>query len=344
MKKVKKQPLPLIGLPNNDKLLVQKSRKLNMLWSSDYTLPEFKILEVYMARINAQDSSKTAVRFSKGELERILGVEKLNLPDLQKRLVHLLNPITIVGDNGEHLLVLNLFEFADCHQDKNGLWQIDLQCTQKARSYFFNLKSYFQYQLNAVVNLTSKTSYLLFQYVESRRLQKTGVAVTTWEESVDSLRRHLGVDGVKTYNEFFRFNGFVLKKAVDELREKAHLDISYLPIKQGRGVTRVEFTVGNTPLNMSGSVHIDAVDDLQGFTDAEKETIRNRLQGDFDLLDEAYEAFIRMEKIKIQAGKPLDNRCSYFCAIISKIRGTARKKEKEKFYSDWAEFMKDTGL
>ena len=52
--------------PDIDYLVAQKSRPLLALWQSSLTLAEFKILDVYLGRINSRDSEHRTVVFSKG--------------------------------------------------------------------------------------------------------------------------------------------------------------------------------------------------------------------------------------------------------------------------------------
>ena len=78
----KKKIEPITGVPNEDKLTVQKSLPLFALWQSDLTLSEFKILDTYLSRIDSHKPDKRAVMLEKGELEAILGVQKINKKDL----------------------------------------------------------------------------------------------------------------------------------------------------------------------------------------------------------------------------------------------------------------------
>ena len=87
MQKCKKVPIipdyEGMGInPNNAE--IQKSRPLQSLSETDLTLPEFKILDAYLARINSHDSNKRTVRLEKGELEKALGVSEIKQDDLEK--------------------------------------------------------------------------------------------------------------------------------------------------------------------------------------------------------------------------------------------------------------------
>lgn len=65
-----------ISFDPETKLTVQKSLPLFLLWRSDLTLAEFKILDVYLSRIDSRNPNRRVVRFEKRELEKILGALK----------------------------------------------------------------------------------------------------------------------------------------------------------------------------------------------------------------------------------------------------------------------------
>ena len=90
------QNLPdYIGIPLNEKLIVQKSNPLRSLSETGMSLVEFKILDAYLSRIDSHEPDRRFVRFGKGELERLLGVTKISKKDLSDRLDGLFRVVTI---------------------------------------------------------------------------------------------------------------------------------------------------------------------------------------------------------------------------------------------------------
>ena len=75
----------------------------------------------------------------RGELEKILGVKKINNQDLKIRLKHLMGNVIELPDESikKGVRLVTLFEEAVAEQDDYGLWQVKLECTQKAMKYFF---------------------------------------------------------------------------------------------------------------------------------------------------------------------------------------------------------------
>lgn len=220
-------------------LTVQKSNPLQTLSETSMTLPEFKILDAYLSRINSHDEEARFVRFEKGKLEEILGVSRIPKDELEKRLQNLFQVVRIEDSSKKRgFKLISLFEEAKCEQDDNGLWQIDLACTPSAMEYIFNIDNigYLRYRLANVIDLTSRYSYILYLYLERNRFRRQ------WEVSVDELKKILNCTG-ESYNAFKVFNDRVLKMCYKELTKKTDLNYTYEPQKKGRRVTSIKFTV-----------------------------------------------------------------------------------------------------
>jgi len=223
-----------------DNLLVQKSNPLLSLSETGLTLAEFKILDAYLGRINSHVPEKRFIRFEKGEIERLLGVVKINAPDLEKRVNNLFQTIKIKDGNKRNgFTLIALFEKAECYQDEDGLWQVDLGASPSAMEYIFNPErlGYLRYSLRNVVKLTSRYSYVLFLYLEQNRHMHL-----SWEVPLDELKAILRctADSYKGYKEF---NDKILKKCHRELTEKTDCKFTYQPIKRGRTVKAIRFTL-----------------------------------------------------------------------------------------------------
>ena len=235
----KKAQIELIeGLPSIDKLTVEKSRPLTALWQSNMTLAQFKIIDVYLSRINPHKPEKKLVRFEKGEIEKLLGVDRIRKEVLDKRLDGLWRGIRVDHPDLNGFRKVGLFEVADCTKGEDGLWVIELECTQKAMKYIFNIEAigYIRYKLRSIINLRSRYAYILFIYIEQNRFRKS------WTISVDDLRKMIGATE-KTYQQFFRFREKVLDRARNELLEKTEQRFTYSPVKAGKTVTAIRFEV-----------------------------------------------------------------------------------------------------
>lgn len=231
------------GLGRNDKdpqnWLVEKANPLQALSETSMTLPEFKILDAYLSRIDSHNDRKRMVRFEKGELEKLLGITRINNDDLKKRLRNMFQVVELRDpDKPKGFKLVQLFEETNAFQDEDGLWQVDLMCTASSYEYVFNIENrgYLRYRLKNVINLTSRYSYILFLYLDKNRYRKS------WDISLSDLKLLLNCSA-ETYNVFWRFNDLVLKKCYNELTEKTELKYTYEPIRSGRKVTKIRFTV-----------------------------------------------------------------------------------------------------
>ena len=244
----KRKKLPKIpdytGIPSHEyKLVVQKSNPLKTLSETGMSLVEFKILDAYLSRIDSHQPEKRFVRFEKGELEKILGVDRIRKEDLDARLEGLFKTVTIRDKyKNKGFTKIGLFERAEAKQDDDGLWQIDLVCTPSAMEYIFNIEvmGYLPYMLKNIIELTSRYSYVLYIYLESRRKSPMS---NTWKIDIEDLKQMLRCTS-DTYRSYKRFNDLVLKKCHKEITKKTNLLFSYQPIdKKGRRYTNIQFTI-----------------------------------------------------------------------------------------------------
>lgn len=224
---------------NHENMIVQKSNPLQSLSETGMSLSEFKILDAYLSRIDSHKPEARYIRFEKGELEKLLGVTKILQSDLEARLDGLFRTVTIKDNHkSKGFTKIALFEKAEANQDENGLWQVDLACTPSAMEYIFNIDTmgYLPYMLKNVIELTSRYSYILYLYLENNRFRKC------WCISLEELKKMLRCTA-DTYSQYYRFNDLILKKCHKELNEKTSIKYNYEPVKSGRKVTEIRFTL-----------------------------------------------------------------------------------------------------
>ncbi len=231
------EPIVGAGKDPENKLTVQKSIPLFSLWRSDMTLAEFKILDTYLSRINSREPLRRTVVFTKGELEGLLGVSKINKSDLTSRLNGLARFVELEKEDHK-IHKIALFEEVYGEIDENGLWSVKLTCTPTAMKYVFNVEKlgYLRYKLRCITSLTSRYTYVLFMYLESNRFRKS------WEVSLNELRELLNCTAER-YTTFKFFNAEVLKRCQAELQDKTECRFTYESVKTGRRVTSVRFTL-----------------------------------------------------------------------------------------------------
>jgi len=230
-------------LTYDTKLTVQKSLPLLELWKSDLTLAEFKILDIYLSKIDSHNPENRAVLFTKGELERLLGLTELKRGDLELRLKHLLGNVLSVPDlqDARHIKLIALFETAEARQSEDGLWTVRLECTQSAMRYFFNVEhlGYLRYKLRSITALASRYAYILFLYLEANRFRQS------WIIGLEDLKVLLNCSKEVAYTQYKRFNGDLLKRVQKEIHTKTSCRYTYEPVRSGHTVVAVKFTLEN---------------------------------------------------------------------------------------------------
>ena len=182
----------IYGIDITKKLTVQKSTPLLALYNSDYTLQEFKLLDTYISRIDSHNPDRKRVRIGKAELEKLYGVDRINTRVLKDRLVHFMSCVVSVPDKDfpEGFRLVTLFQEANVTKDKNGALVVDLECTDAAQKYFFNIEKigYLKYKLQNIASLNSRYSYIMYIYLESNRSHNR----TRWEESLENVKQMMG--------------------------------------------------------------------------------------------------------------------------------------------------------
>lgn len=228
----------IIGTGKNESnLTVIKSNPLFSLWKSNMSLPEFKILDTYLSRINPKDETKRTVMFTKGELEKLLGVTQIRKEDLSNRLNNLGRFVDVEGpDNKIHKIAL--FEEVYGSMDDSGQWVVQLTCTPSAMKYIFNVENlgYLRYKLQSITSISSRYTYIMFLYLEKNRYRKT------WNVDIKTLRELLNCNE-ELYEEYKYFNQRILKKCHREITEKTVCNYNYTPIKIGKRVAKIQFTL-----------------------------------------------------------------------------------------------------
>ena len=65
----------------------------------------------------------------------------------------------------------------------------------------------------------------------------------SWEVSLNELKERLGCTSTTTYNKFKYFNDLILKKCHQEINEKTDCKFDYEPVKRGRVIVAIRFTI-----------------------------------------------------------------------------------------------------
>ena len=148
---------------------------MQLLAQTNITLAEFKILDVYLSKIDSRKPENRMVVFPKGEMEKLLGVKRIHKKELLKRLRNLFQIVEIEDTEiPEEARLISLFEESVAKQGDDGQWIVRLTCTTAAMKYIFNIErlGYVRYSLHTILSLTSRYSYFLYTGIRVGRSTK----------------------------------------------------------------------------------------------------------------------------------------------------------------------------
>lgn len=221
--------------------VIMKSSAMLGLCSQNFSLMELKILDVYLSRINSRDPSRRTVVFSKNDLEEIFGIGQLKTSTVKAVFKHMMSEVAEIGDpsrkNGINLIAI--FETAKLMQQKDGICEVNLKCSESAATQIFNIENigYLQYKLRMIAHLRSRHSYVLYLYLERNRY--LGEWVAPYEALYRLIMYADETRGKKKAQDsltaeiplYKHFNQQVLKPAQMELAAQTDLRFHYEPVK-----------------------------------------------------------------------------------------------------------------
>lgn len=246
-------------------MTICKSQPFLALPQTKMTLLELKLFDIYLGKINPKDSTVTKVVFTKAELCKVLGVERINNEDLKKCLKTLMSSIVEVKGltkNGRsRTSLISLLSVADItYEDAHygNVATIELECSERAKQYIYNVDAvgYLRLNLARVLSFDNRNPYALFQYLNQNRFRGH------WEVDINDLKEYLGIPG--RYSDVKDFERWVLKPCKKEIEEKTDLRFKYEKIRVGRRIQKIKFQIIKKDIDTIDTLMIsdDPDDDL----------------------------------------------------------------------------------
>lgn len=316
----------------------------HILANSSMGLSELKILDAYIKKISSFPDGKMLVVLKKSELEEALGIEKINLTELSKRIDCLFEQrVPVMNGTIETLKDTPLFERCELKRDVYGIWTCYLLATSLGISSLFpeNVKRRIADRFDTAKKLTSRYSYLMYRYLDDCS------EMDEWEVDLEELK---GIIGCKkeSYDSFKAFNSIVMKKCQKEIFEVTGLLFDYELIRYIRKVVGIRFIVRNQEKDeariteaqneISRQQHKENIDFYNSacdneFSDDEIDLIISVLAGitipksnkgysvaQFDYLREKYISFKIYANKKQEDGSPIKHRFDYFLKMLKNER------------------------
>ncbi|MBE5851250.1 MAG: RepB family plasmid replication initiator protein [Lachnospiraceae bacterium] len=226
---------------------IEKRNDLNELRARQMTMQQLRFFAIYLSRINARDESTRRVSFPLQDFQKIMGLTRMSTASVENIKAAtrglLCQVVTIPKENGGYSQ-FQLFKECEVDQNSAGAWTVTIDAHDKALPLFFDFKEkYFIYDVGNVLRLASANQIRMYEILKQRQNMVQPVTIQLAE-----LRELLGVDP-GAYPEYNDFKKWVIDKAKKELAAQTDITFTYSPIRAGRKVAALEFTISKNAAN-----------------------------------------------------------------------------------------------
>lgn len=230
--------------------LIQKSR-------FSLSVQQQKIVLYLISQITQFDTDFKLYEFSIVDFCKVCGIDYesgKNYQDIKDAIQDIANKSIWVQLNEDDETLLRWIEKPYINK-KSGTIKIRLD--EDMKPFLLQLKENFtQYELLWTLHFKSKYTIRLYELIKSIHFRE--LENYTREYKLDELRRLLDAE---TYTTYQTFKTRVLIPAVNEINNYSDKNLSYEPLKRGRSVYSIRFTIGTK----------DALERLKLQSDIEKE-------------------------------------------------------------------------
>lgn len=210
--------------------IIQKSRY-------DLTLPQQRIVLFLISQVRPTDDSFKVYDFSIPEFCKLIGITGAgkNYIDLKAALKAVADQSIYVEEDGTEKLI----RWLDMVHIRKNSGTVQLRIHEEMRPYLLHLHSHFtRYELVWVLRFKSKYSPRLYEFLRSYHYNKLGVFERDFQ--IDELKRAVGGE---RYERWINFRQKVLEPSVSDINEFSDMVITWTPIKTGRQITGIHFTI-----------------------------------------------------------------------------------------------------
>ena len=230
--------------------LIQKSR-------FSLSIQQQKIVLFLISQVSQFDTDFRLYEFSIVDFCKVCGMDYesgQNYKNIKDAIQDIANKSIWVQLNEDEETLLRWIEKPYINK-KSGTIKIRLD--EDMKPFLLQLKENFtQYELLWTLHFKSKYTIRLYELIKSIHFRE--LETYTREYKLDELRRLLDAE---TYTTYQTFKTRVLIPAVNEINNYSDKNLSYEPLKRGRSVYSIRFTIGTK----------DALERLKLQSDIEKE-------------------------------------------------------------------------
>ena len=226
---------------NNEYPLISKSRLLLSMKDTNFSLNEYKLLELYLSRINPLDPTTARVVITVSEFCNVMGIKsgKVRESQLKNYTTNLLKNVVLFPRNeaGSAPIKGTLFSEAEYNAYENILVLVCSHAPEVYSMFFYTENTeYIQYPLKNILSFSSLYSYRLYM------LLKSNASLKIFTISIIALRNQLGVTPIR-YEVFKYFSQEILKKAIKEINTHTDMNVEYKRLTRNRIIYALQFTI-----------------------------------------------------------------------------------------------------
>lgn len=219
--------------------LIEKRNILNQIRRNNMTLQELRLFSIYLAKINARDTSTRTLKFPLENFCKIMNIE-IKLSQIKENTYRLLQQIVEIPneDGTKGFTAIQLFKRCKLSQEKEtGQWFFEIVAHDEALPYMFDFKEkYFTYELWNVLRLKSANQLRMYEILKQYE------HVGNRKLSLKELRELLCI-APKEYPRWSDFKTYVLDACQKALAEQTDITYTYEPIRTGHKFTAVTFYI-----------------------------------------------------------------------------------------------------
>ena len=217
------------------KKTVKKSNVLNELRNANASLVEYRLFCVYLAHLPMNPESNT-VTFRLADYAKIAGLKRPRKDDLEAQSENLVSMTAKLDTPDGGFRRLTLFSEFKLHRQDDE-WMVSLECNPKIAPMIREQKGKFlRYKLYNTIFLKSFNQQRLYELL--KQYERIGERTV----SLSDLRDFLSIEEHQ-YPVWAVFARDVLQKSQAALKENTDICFEYEPIKKGRPVVAVKFTI-----------------------------------------------------------------------------------------------------
>lgn len=261
MKKTK-----IVELPETNEILSRSNKLILSRYSA--TLVENKIMALSFKRVKLNKNGNPAVVFTTNELRKLTGVRGNGFYDqLKIAAAGLMNKMVYMEDEqAQSFSFINLIQKAEyregaftvvfTNESKALLYDLKSNFTSMSIDTLFSFKTNHAYRLYEILKVheykignNNKPVEIVYP-LSDLKLQLNCINTEGKKVKIELMKPHPNYDKIvndldteKKFESWYEFKRRVLEKAIKEINQTTELNISYAPIRTGRGgkTTAVRF-------------------------------------------------------------------------------------------------------